>query len=86
MKHVPLLLTQRSKTHGDFGQNAHHAQELRRLWRASARWHDMPDVQREALDMMATKLSRILSGHAWCADHWQDIAGYAQLALYACEK
>ena len=83
---METLLEERATTHGLFVQNARHAQKLRALWRESTRWDDMPDSQKEALDMMATKLSRILSGHAWCADHWQDIAGYAQLAIEACEK
>ena len=42
--------------------------------------------QIEALDMIALKLSRILSGQANFRDHWDDIAGYAKLASEACDK
>jgi hypothetical protein len=45
----------------------------------------MPDAQIEALDMIALKLSRILSGQANFKDHWDDIAGYAKLGAEACE-
>lgn len=78
------LLTARQKTHGDFTQNAIYGQEFRALCRSSPQWSTMPSVHREALDMMASKLSRILSGQSEVADHWQDIAGYATLALGAC--
>jgi hypothetical protein len=37
-------------------------------------------VQREALDQIAVKLARILSGDPTCADDWRDLAGYAWLA------
>ena len=33
----------------------------------------------EALEMIAHKIARILSGDADYADNWVDIAGYAQL-------
>lgn len=40
----------------------------------------MNPVHREALDMMACKISRILSGQSGFEDHWADIEGYARLA------
>ena len=36
-------------------------------------------VHREALDMIASKIARILSGDATHVDHWVDIGGYAEL-------
>ena len=53
---------------------------MRDLFRQSPHWEDMDPVCREALDMMACKISRILSGQATYADHWLDIEGYARLA------
>jgi len=38
-------------------------------------------VQREALDQIAAKIARILCGDANYADHWHDIASYAQLGV-----
>ena len=80
------LLEERGKTHGDFSLNAHYAQKLRNMWRASDGWASMPEVQREALDNIALKLSRILSGQSTFRDHYQDIAGYATLAAKACDE
>lgn len=79
------LLKTRQTTHGSFADNARHGQDLRNLFRSGEGWGDMPDVHREALDMIACKLSRILSGQSSHADHWDDIAGYAALARKACE-
>lgn len=78
------LLDERGATHGDFHCNAIYAQELRRVFRSSPQWPQMRPEHQEALDMAATKISRILSGQAEYADHWADLAGYATLALRAC--
>jgi hypothetical protein len=78
---IEALLDERSKTHGSFEDNARVAQNLRAFWRGEIAWDSMTLQQREALDMIALKISRILSGQAGHADHWDDIAGYALLAL-----
>jgi hypothetical protein len=80
------LLSERQTTHGDFSDNARHGQFLRAYFRSSPNWDRMDAVHRESLDMIAGKLSRILSGQATHADHFRDIAGYATLALMACDK
>ena len=80
------LLTERGHTHGDFTMNALYGQELRAMFRRTSGWASMPAVQKEALDMIATKVSRILSGQSTHDDHWNDIAGYATLALEACSR
>jgi hypothetical protein len=41
----------------------------------------MPDHAREALDMMASKIARIVSGDHQFKDHWIDIVGYATLVV-----
>ena len=79
------LLNHRQVTHGSFADNARNGQTLREFYRTSPHWESMPAIHREALDMMACKLSRILSGQSTFDDHWKDIAGYATLALEACE-
>lgn len=80
------LLTERGTTHGSFDDNAHFGQALRALFRTSRNWDDMPERHREALDHIAGKLSRILSGQSQFDDHWADIEGYSQLARKSCLK
>ena len=81
----PLLL-ERQKTHGNFAMNADISQTLKKIFDDQGGKHSMCPVHREALDMIALKLSRILSGQANYKDHWDDIAGYAKLASEACKE
>lgn len=78
------LLTERQKTHGSFETNAKISQALKDLMGVYV-GNGLCPVHREALDMIALKLSRILSGQANFKDHWDDIAGYAKLASEACD-
>lgn len=78
------LTEQRGTTHGDFATNARVSQELKMVIHCEN--GDMTHVQREAIDMICMKLSRIASGHADFADHWLDIQGYSQLVLDEIEN
>ncbi len=78
------LLTEREKTHGNFAINAAISQQLKDVFIAHGHRKLCP-VHAEALDMIALKISRILSGQARYKDHWDDIAGYAKLASETCK-
>jgi hypothetical protein len=91
MKPRDPLLTEREKTHGSFEHNARLSQILKSVIQGrydgiEKSYKELCPIHREALDMIALKLSRILSGQANFRDHWDDIAGYAKLASEACEK
>lgn len=73
------LLVVRKATHGDFSDHARITQALKAVMREEAGWDRLSDVQREALEMNAHKVGRILAGDPNFADHWDDIAGYAKL-------
>ena len=77
------LIAARQATHGDFRSTAWVAQTLRDVFRHELGWEkeNMTPVKREAMDCIAMKQARILSGDADCEDHWLDIIGYAELAL-----
>ncbi len=79
------LLTERNSTHGDFALNADFSQRFKRLIREAPGYSALHPVHREALDVIALKISRILSGCPYEPDHWADIAGYARLAERAKE-
>jgi hypothetical protein len=80
------ILVEREKTHGDFKANAHFAQALKLLFSESLHIDEFSASHQEALDMIASKLARILSGGVNHEDNWLDISGYALLALEACKK
>lgn len=82
---IDKTLSTRNSTHGDFAENARIAQEFKNWLREQPGYRNLTHVQMEALDLIATKLARILSGKASYDDHWHDIAGYAGLAETECK-
>jgi hypothetical protein len=76
---LSALLAERNKIHGDFACDAGTAQRLKTAMRDTVNWDALTDMQREALENIATKIGRILSGDPNHADHWSDIQGYARL-------
>ncbi len=81
------LLDEREKTHGAFYNVASMAQELKDAMRRGRNWKVLDDTERETLEMIASKIGRILAGNPHEPDHWRDVAGYATLierALTAC--
>jgi len=82
---IESLLEERGKTHGDFRHQATWAQNMKRAMRCPDGWDNLAPCQREALDMIAQKISRALHGNPTEVDHWRDIAGYAQLIVRELE-
>jgi hypothetical protein len=77
------ILAERQKTHGDFYDVAMTAQTLKDAMRRGKNWKILDDTQRETLEMIASKIGRILAGNPHEPDHFRDIAGYAQLIVNA---
>ena len=80
---LPLLET-RQHTHGSFEDNAILSQALKRAFREVPGWNHLTDIEREAMDMIALKFSRILSGKSMERHHWEDVVGYAKLVEEKC--
>lgn len=83
---VEALLDQRGKTHGHYPDQARTADDLRRDMMCTRNWDDMTPAARDALLMIAVKISRICNGSYDTVDHWEDIAGYATLAADTFRK
>lgn len=83
------IIKTRHSTHGNWADQARIAGELKTLMRKhidaqhieklSNGQLPLSPARREALDMILTKVARIIAGDASFPDHWDDIAGYAQL-------
>ena len=73
------IIDQRAKTHGEYKSTAAWSQSLKDMFRSSHNWNGLNDGQKEALEMIAAKLARLLNGNPQFPDHWDDVAGYAQL-------
>jgi hypothetical protein len=78
MQSVKDTLKQRAVTHGSFEDHAKCTQALKKAMRVK-NWNMLSDQQKEALDMIAHKIGRVLSGDPNHQDHWHDIAGYSTL-------
>jgi len=78
---VDAILDSRAKDYGAFADNARLAQALKRTMadHADEMGSLFADEQWEALEMIATKMSRIVNGNPDKIDNWDDIAGYAKL-------
>lgn len=79
MSDVNKTLHERETTHGDFGQQSRLSQELKDLMKSSKFWWTLEPFHREALEMIAHKISRALSGNPTFLDHYADISGYSTL-------
>lgn len=84
---VEDTLTERGKNYGDFTDNAHVAQRLKLAMRNSPKWSQIrEDYILESLDLIASKIGRLLSGNSYHIDSWHDIAGYATLVEQRLNK
>lgn len=73
------ILNERQKTHGDYYDTAAYAQHLKEVMRRGKNWTLLDDIQRETLEMVATKIARMLSGNHLYLDNVVDIIGYMGL-------
>lgn len=80
MSDAEKLTAERGATHGDWMRQAGTAKALKNEMRQSANWSKLQPSTTEALDMIVTKISRILTGDHLEPDHFADIEGYAHLA------
>lgn len=78
-KSIEKILKEREATHGGFPVKATTIQVFKNLMRGTERWRDLTFAQQEALDMIMTKIGRILHGNPNELDHWLDIIGYTKL-------
>ena len=81
MTNVNKTLNERGGRYGKFIDNATIAQDLKSYVRSCGSWDTLDPDQREAIDNICIKMSRILSTGTdkTYLDNWVDIAGYATL-------
>ena len=76
---VETTLEERDTRYGGFINNASIAQRIKAVMHSAPNWTEMSYDKREALDQIASKIGRILTGDPEYVDNWHDIAGYATL-------
>ena len=81
---VAKTLAERGARYGDFTDHAHVAMDLKDRLRAAPNWEILTQDKQQALDVIADKIARILTGDPEYTDNWHDIQGYAKLAEDRC--
>lgn len=61
------------------------AQNIKSAMKHSPNWNKMPADMRESLEMVASKLARILNGDMMYLDSWADCVGYLTLVIERIE-
>lgn len=83
---IGSVLQERGSRYGEFISNANVSQDLKCIMEQSTNWNNMDSDMREALHMIAHKISRILEGDYSYDDSWVDIAGYSTLVAERLQK
>lgn len=81
MSAIEATLKERGARYGSFADQGRIEQNIKRAMQDSPNWETLPDDSKSALEMMATKMSRILKGDPEYDDSWRDIAGYSTLIV-----
>jgi hypothetical protein len=79
MSHIDATLEERGSRYGDFSDHADITQDLKDVMHNTPNWDDLAADQKEALEMTAHKIGRILNGDPDYLDSWHDIIGYIRL-------
>jgi len=76
---VDDILKERGREYGSFREHAEISQALKFTLHNSHNWNKLTWDKKEALEMIAHKIARILNGNPCYRDSWIDICGYSKL-------
>ncbi len=75
------MLIARGSKYGAFPDHAQITQDLKCVMQETPKWRSLSNDKKEALEMIAHKIGRILNGDPEYRDSWVDICGYSQLVV-----
>lgn len=76
---IKATLAECGSRYGSFPEHARITQSIKDGMIVSPNWATLAPDQKEALEMIAHKVGRILNGDPNYHDSWHDIVGYAKL-------
>ena len=76
---IDKILADRNGNYGNFEDHAMITQNIKAAMRDSKNWNCLSVDKKEALEMVAHKIGRILNGKPDYIDSWTDIIGYITL-------
>lgn len=81
-----MTIPNRDHQHGGMEAVGEISQHIKLAMRDGRNWESLTAGEQEALDMIAHKIARILSGaDPHDPEHWTDLAGYAHAAMRSRE-
>lgn len=82
---IAETLQERGKRYGDFKTHAEITQRLKEVMQSYPGWLSLSRDKKEALEMVAHKIGRIINGDPNYHDSWFDIIGYTKLVADTLE-
>lgn len=79
MSNIDSTLKERGSRYGEFVEHAEITQSIKDAMATGRNWPTIDDDMKEALEMVAHKIGRILNGDPDYVDSWTDIIGYTRL-------
>lgn len=76
---IEATLTERGSRYGSFEGHARITQAIKYAMVDTPNWQALAPDMKEALEMVAHKVGRILNGDPCYHDSWHDIVGYTKL-------
>lgn len=73
-------MKERGSRYGNYMDLAVIAQTIKDACRANKNWLNLNPAQKESIDMIASKIARVVEGDPTYMDNWHDIQGYARLS------
>lgn len=86
MTDIRAVLEERGYRYGLFSLHADTTQAIKQALHAAPAWAALSPSQKEALEMVAHKMGRIVCGDPNYLDSWVDIVGYTQLVVDQLEE
>lgn len=83
---IDKTLKERGDRYGEFTTQASISQSIKWAMHHPNNWGALSADQKEALEMIANKIGRILNGDPNYHDNWHDIVGYAKLVADRLEN
>lgn len=81
MLDVNMTLIERGERYGLFETQASLSQSLKDAFRQHPKWDSLSADKREAIEMCAHKMARIVNGDPEYLDSWLDCIGYMTLVM-----
>ena len=83
---IDEVLEERGSRYGEFHSHAYMSQLIKDTFKLFPSYKELRPSQKEAIEMIAHKLARVLNGDPNYIDNWTDIAGYARLVEQELDK